>query len=140
MLKSKQEFIDYCVDACQNDAFVNSKHHPSGLPMPHKDARSVNLWGNAEMEKYLLAGDFRVHAYADSEANHSPEFYVLTPNDPAVVPGSGVPRFSTTPTTQCDVFAVPSGYIQGWHCYAYDSVKVKTRENAGKLSLLTELL
>ena len=140
MLKDKQEFIDYCVAACQNRTFVIAKHDPSRISTSYSCDRSVNCMGEDEMEQYLQAGRFRVCVYSDSDPNHSPEFYTVLPDDQQVVPGSGVPAYSTTPTTQCDIFAVPTGYRKGWHCYAYESSGVAARVAEGKLTLLAELL
>jgi hypothetical protein len=126
---TKQNFIDACVDACNGGTFVTEKHDSTKLATTFGKKRSVNCMGNEEMASYLQAGDFKVFCYKDDDPKHSPEFYCLKPNDNAVVPGSGVPAYSTVPTTQCDVFAVPSGYEKGWHCYAYNESSVKHRES-----------
>ena len=137
---SKTEFIDACAAACDNGTFVTFKHDTSSLSTQFNKPRSVNCMDNSAMANYLRTGDFNVHCYADSDPAHTPELYVISPNDSSIVPGSGVTAMSTTPTTQCDVFSVPSGYQQGWHGFAYDSAKVSSRESAGKLSLIGKLI
>ena len=136
---SKDEFIDVCCDACDNGTFVTDKHKASHLSRLYSQPRSVNCMDNPETASYLRAGNFQVHCYSDTNANHSPELYLLTPSDPSIVPGSGVPQLSNTPTTQCDVFSVPSGVVQGWHGFAYNSPKVTTREANAELTLRGEL-
>ncbi len=136
---SKKRFVDACVDACNKSTFVTPKHDATNLSSPYNRARSVNCMDNPQMAAYLQNGAFKVHCYADINSNHSPEFYIVTPNDPSVVPGSGIPAMSTTPTTQCDVLAVPSGVVQGWHGYAHESSKVSARVANGGLSPLGEL-
>lgn len=139
MLKNKQEFIDYCVDACQQGTFVTGKHDITNLSTPSPKKRSVNLMGNSEMEAYLQKGDFRVDCYSDTKPGNTPQLYILTPNDSSIVSGSGVPPLSTTPTTGCDVFAVPSGQYQGWHGYACQSSDVKKQETQGRFTWQNEL-
>lgn len=143
MFKSKGEFISYCIEACNNNSFVTAKHHPSGMSIPWNVDRSINSWGNPEMASFLASGDFKVYVYSDSNPKHSPELYVVEPNDSSIVAGSGVPKLSLTATTANDVFAVPSGVQQGWHGYSYASAKIKFREASNgtdKLTFISELL
>ena len=135
---TKQELINVCVEACNSGIFVTPKHDLSSLGV-RTDRRSVNLMGNSEMANYLSIGDFRAFCYSDSEAGHSPDFFYLQPNDPTIVPGSGVSPYASEPTTQCDIFAVPSGYQQGFHCYAYKQSSLQQRVTDGKLTFSYEL-
>jgi len=140
MIDSKETFVNCLVDCCQKGTFATSKHDPSRLSVPWKDQRSITQWDNTEMEKYLCAREFRVLVYKDINPKHTPELYVIIPKDPSVVTGSGVPALSTTPTTQCDIFAVPSGTHQGWHAFADQLVELKKKESSGSLTLLKELM
>lgn len=135
---NRTEFVNVCIGACENGTFVSAKHDLASLGTPFTKPRSINLMGNVDMADYLRSGDFKVRCYSDSESSHSPELYVIAPNDPSIVPGSGVPRLSPAPTTPCDLFAVPSGAVQGWHCYAYKQTSVDNRVSQGKLSLIGE--
>lgn len=137
---NKQDFIDACTNACNNGTFVTPKHDSSNLSTLYSKPRSVNCMDNSGLASYLQSGNFRVYCYADHDPKHTPELYVIKPNDPTVVPGSGVPAMSSSPTTQCDLFSVPSGVVQGWHGYAYNSSKLSTREANGGLTFLGEVL
>lgn len=136
---NKSDFIDACATACDSGTFVTAKHDATNLTTLYSQPRSINCMGNTEMAAYLRKGDFKVHCYSDSDPKHTPELYIITPNDSSIVPGSGVGAMSSTPSTQCDVFSVPSGVVQGWHGYAYDSTKVTNRAANGQLTLLGEI-
>lgn len=136
----RQQFIDACTNACNSGTFVTPKHDVSNLSTLYPQPRSVNLLDNSGMASYLQSGNFKIYCYADHDPRHTPELYVIKPLDPTVVPGSGVPAMSSCPTTQCYVFSVPSGVVQGWHGYAYNTSKLSARETSGGLTLLGEVL
>jgi hypothetical protein len=130
---TKKEFVQSCIYACQENSFVNTKHSASGLGTPHDRYRSVVCMDNSAMQLYLNSGSFRVEAYENFNPKHSPDLYLMQPDDPAVVPGSGVPKFSAIPTSRCDAFAVCSGIEQGWHVYACSSQEITNLISKGML-------
>lgn len=133
------ELLSHWIKACEDGTFVTPKHDPANLDTPDKRHRSVNCMGNDEMTAFLRKREFTVDCYANKNSSHSPELYTITPRDAAVVPGSGVRPLETTGSTAHDIFAVPSGFKQGWHAYSYDSTSVSRRVTEGHLHLLGEV-
>jgi hypothetical protein len=133
LFQNKTEFINVCVDACRATEFVTGKHHPEGLSTPHNGQRSVNCMSNDEMKAFLQTGDFKVFGFI-------PEIYIVKPNNPNLVSGSGVPPYGTTPTTGCDWFVVASDQSPGLHVFACDSAHIRRLEASGILNLPIELL
>jgi hypothetical protein len=137
---TKSEFIDACAQTCDNGDFVTPKHSPKSVGTIHQEKRSITCMDNAEMGRYLRLGDFRVNCYSDTKPGNSPQLYTIQPNDPTIVPGSGIPKQSPDPTSACDVFVVPSGASLGWHVYAATSNEIQAQELSGRIRLLCELL
>jgi hypothetical protein len=63
----------------------------------------------------------------------SPTCYLITPNNPSLVAGSGVPAWYLQPNTAKDSWMVPSGINQGVHVYAENRQRCDTSSNYVKV-------
>jgi hypothetical protein len=80
-----------------------------------------------ELERYIAAGDYGIRVFTNNNRRHSPHYCELVPHDVSIVPGSGVPRMSTTPTTACNRFVAVSGDEQGWHLFGENSATIQAK-------------
>src|SRR5689334_8697834 len=101
---TRNDYLGYLMDAAARGTLLTDKHNPDNLTNTHDKYRSITGMPPDELASYIAAGDFDMRAYENHDPRHPPYFLELIPTNPAVVPGSGIPAFSTTPTHACDRF------------------------------------
>ena len=137
---NRDDFIRELRTAAQNDTLLTPKHDPAGLPVPHNCFRTITCMSPAELEQYLAKGEFNIREYTNTNPAHSRQYFVLKPRDASVVPGSGVPPMSSTPTNACDRFVAVCSANQGWHLFAEKESEIKKKVQNGKLLFDAEYL
>jgi hypothetical protein len=137
---NRDDFIQAWTNAALAGTLLTSKHNPSGLPAPQSRFRTVTCMPPNELAPYIAAGNYAIRLYTNHNPYHSPQFCELVPRDASIVPGSGVPPMSTTPTTACDRFVAVCGARQGWHLYAEAAASIRAKEQRGELTLTYEFL
>lgn len=137
---NRDDYIREWTDAARAGTLLTTKHDPSGLPVPQPGFRTITCMPAAELERYIEAGDYSIRVYTNANPRHSPFYCELVPREAAVVPGSGVPPMSLTPTFACDRFVAVSGAKQGWHLFAEKEAEIKAKEKDGRLSFIAEYL
>lgn len=137
---TRQDFVDCCIDALNQGTLLTPKHDPASVGTPFPGYRTVSTMDTHALLGFFQGGDYGVFGYTNSNPQHTLYYIEIIPNDPAVVPGSGVPPMSGTPTTSCDRFVAVSGVKQGWHLFAEDSQNIQTKESQGGLLAKYELL
>ncbi len=136
----RDDLIRELVTAAQVGTLLTSKHDPIELPIPLRYYRTITCMSPAEILQYIAKGDYGIREYTNTNPAHSQQYFVLKPRDASVVPGSGVPPMSSTPTTACDRFVAVCGVNQGWHLFAEKGSVIKDKEQTGKLFFKTEHL
>ncbi len=117
------DFTEFVLDAYDAGTLITPKHDSSNIDTTYGTRRSIVT---LDVKALVEGGDYRVELYEDSAPNHSKDLYVIVPNNPTPVAGSGIPPFSNTPDSSHDCLPVPSGHIQGWHVYAEDHSRIQS--------------
>ena len=137
---TRQEFVDYCVDALNQGTLLSPKHDPASVGTPFPGYRTVSTMDAPALLGFFQSGDYQAFGYTNTNPRHTPYYVEIIPTNPSVVPGSGVPPMSGTPATRCDRFVAVSGVQQGWHLFAEDSQNIQAKESQGALLSKYELL
>jgi len=135
----KTEYIATFQQAIQNGTFLTSRHHPSGVGVALSGYRTVTVQDPSGLYDYLGSGDFSIRHYHNNDYPKSPEYVVITPNDPTYVAGSGIPAYSGAPIHDCDRLVVVSGVNQSWHVHAEQQTCIDAKSRNGRLVYLGEV-
>lgn len=134
---SSHPMVSTWKQSIEDGTFLTSKHAPDSTGVPHNKYRSITTTDASGLYDFFSGGDYSITRYKNNHYPKTPEYFVIKPNDPSFIPGSGVPSGSMNPSQSLDCFVVVSGTKQGWHIHAEDSVAISTSINTGKLSLWT---
>jgi hypothetical protein len=136
---NKEEFLDHWKDAIDKGTFLTGKHDPASLGTPYPTFRSVTIMSQPEIKVFLETGDYTLRRFHNNREPQSPEYIEITPNDPLIVAGSGVPSKTAFPTTACDRFIAVSGVKLDWHLFAEQSCQIQLKQASGDLTYLGDL-
>jgi len=136
----RETLVQYWQQCITSETFLTPKHDPCSVGEPHSGYRSVTIQDPSGISQFLSGGDYRVHEYANVQHPQSPQYFVVEPNDPNTVAGSGIPPLASGPTTALDRFVVVSGTKTGWHIYAESQATISQKASDGSLVFQRELL
>jgi hypothetical protein len=135
----KNIFVQELIVLAKDGKLITPKHDVRNILSPQSTFRTIICMSNDNFATFLQNGDYQIREYINYDPSHTPPYFEITPNDPAIVPGSGIPHHSTVPTTSCDRFIVISGVNQGWHLLAEASVNIQAKISTGDLTVLGDL-
>jgi hypothetical protein len=133
---NKNEYALLWAQLARDNKLMTDKHDPNYLMTLRRNDRSVIAAELAPvLPGFFQSGLFTLTHYENTQYPRTPDFFEITPSTPEFsVPASGVPAFSTTPTSQCDRLIIVSGESQGWHIYGESSANIQRRFACGQLT------
>ncbi len=120
--------------AAQAGTLLTPKHGPTSTGMVYPKFRSITTQDASGIYNFLLSGDYALTRFRNNDPNHTEDYYVITPNDPGFVPGSGVPANVQNPTHPLDRLVVVSGLNSSWHIFAESELRIQNRVGNGTLT------
>lgn len=132
---NKGEYQVEWIQALRDGTLVTFKHDPNSVGTRMNGHRTVLSHEMvAGLEPFFAGGQFNVHEYENTDYPRTPLYIEIEPIDPQFsVPGSGIPAYGATPTTDCDRLVIVSGQRQGLHIYAEKHSEIARRVADGTL-------
>lgn len=136
----RAELLAQWDSAIGSGTFLTDKHDPASLGTPHPTFRTVTVMSSPEIKDFIESGKYKVRLFHNNKKPNSPLYVEIIPEDPMMVPGSGVLPSSPVPTFACDRFVAVSGVQQGWHLFAEQSSTIQKKQSDGDLSFMADYL
>jgi hypothetical protein len=132
---TKDKLANLLEQAAKSGALLTKKHNPDELSTTHPTPRTVIAAELApKLPEFLASLDFEVTQYENTAYPKTPDFWEIRPTTTKfLIPASGVPPHSATPTSQCDRLIVVSGSNKGLHIFGESHAEIERRLRAGEL-------